>query len=140
MKVTATELILRIGISASLAIGGVIHAYLYVDSYRYIPTLGPSFLLQGSLSCAVAVLILSGGPGWLRVIAAALAIGSLVAFGLSRTVGLFGFTETGWAPPYGPLAVAAEAITLALCATWMAGAWRRASQHSTVSRQPNGRP
>ena len=40
---------LRVGIGATLAVSGVIHAYLYVHGYRYIPTIGPAFLLQASV-------------------------------------------------------------------------------------------
>ena len=39
----------RVGIGATLAVSGVIHAYLYVHGYRYIPTIGPAFLLQASV-------------------------------------------------------------------------------------------
>jgi hypothetical protein len=71
--------------------------------------------VQGSVFCAVAVLILAGGPGWLQLVAALGAAGSLVAFGLSRTVGLFGFTETGWQPaPYAAITVVVEVLTLVL--------------------------
>jgi hypothetical protein len=111
----AMNLALRVAISASLAVSGVVHAYLYTNGYRDIPTIGPAFLLQGSVFCALAVLILAGGPAWLRLAAAAGAAGSLVAFALSRTVGLFGFTETGWEPsPYALLSVVAEVLTVLL--------------------------
>ena len=50
-----------------LAVSGVIHAYLYIHGYRDIPTVGPAFLVQASVFCALAVLILAGGPGWLRL-------------------------------------------------------------------------
>jgi hypothetical protein len=114
---TITKLATRVGISASLAVSGVVHAYLYIDGYRDIPTVGQAFLLQGSAFCALAVLILCGGPAWLRLAAAAGAAASLVAFALSRTVGLFGFTETGWQPtPYAMLAVVAEVATVLLVA------------------------
>jgi hypothetical protein len=74
-------------------------------------------LLQGSLFCALAVLILVGGPAWLSLVAAVGAAGSLVAFALSRTVGLFGFVENGWEPsPYTWLSVCAEALTILLVA------------------------
>jgi hypothetical protein len=125
MKLTATELAVRVGISASLAVSGAIHAYLYIDSYRHIPAIGPSFLLQASISCALAVLILVGGPGWLRVAAAGLAVGALGAFALSRTIGLFGFTELGWEPtPYAAVSVIAEIVTVVLCAAWLVGVRR----------------
>jgi hypothetical protein len=112
---TITDLATRIALSASLAISGVVHAYLYVDGYRDIPTVGPGFLVQGSAFCALAVLILAGGPAWLRVAAAIGAAGSLIAFALSRTVGLFGFTETGWQPtPYAMISVVTEVVTVLL--------------------------
>ena len=102
-------------ISASVAVSGILHAYLYVNGYRDVPTIGSAFLLQGSVFCALAVLILVGGPAWLRLAAAAGAAASLVAFGLSRTIGLFGFIETGWQPaPYAQISVAAEVLTVAL--------------------------
>ena len=111
----AMNLALRTAIAVSVAVGGVVHAYLYIHGYRDIPTIGPAFLLQGSVFCALAVLILAGGPAWLRWAAAAGAAGSLVAFALSRTVGLFGFTETGWEPsPYALLSVVVEVLAVVL--------------------------
>jgi hypothetical protein len=106
---------LRVGICVSAAVAGAVHAYLYADGYRDIPLVGPAFLVQGSVLCALAVLILVGGPAWLNLAAAAISVGSLAAFALSRTVGLFGFTETGWEPaPYALLSVAAETLVIAL--------------------------
>ena len=113
MKVV--NLVLRVGIGVSTAVAGAVHAYLYADGYRDIPTVGPAFLVQGSVLCALAVLILVGGPAWLSLAAAAVAAGSLVAFALSRTIGLFGFVETGWQPsPYAVLSVVAEALVVVL--------------------------
>jgi hypothetical protein len=113
----AQKLALQGAIAASLAVSGVIHAYLYVNGYRDIPTVGPGFLLQGSLFCVLALLILIGGPAWLYLVAGLGAAGSLVAFALSRTVGLFDFIETGWEPsPYTFLSVCAEALTIVLVA------------------------
>jgi hypothetical protein len=106
---------LQVAISASVAVSGVVHAYLYIHGYRDIPVVGPAFLLQGSVFCALALLILIGGPAWLQLVAAIGAAGSLVAFALSRTVGLFGFIETGWQPsPYAAITVVAEVLTLLL--------------------------
>jgi hypothetical protein len=111
------RLALRIAISSTLAVSGVIHAYLYVNSYRFIPTVGAGFLLQASIFCALAVLILVGAPRWFDWIAAILSAGALIAFALSRTVGLFGFTERGWQPyPEAALAVIAEVLTVVLVA------------------------
>jgi hypothetical protein len=127
------NLALRIAISASLAVSGVIHAYLYVHGYRDIPAVGPAFLVQGSVFCALAVLILVGGPGWLQLVALIGAGGSLVAFALSRTVGLLGFTETGWQPsPYAVITVVAEVLTLLLVVTTALRERPRASKDSVL--------
>jgi hypothetical protein len=108
---------LQIGTGASAAVAGALHAYLYADGYRDIPTVGPAFLIQGSVLCALAVLILVGGPRWLSLCAATVVPGSLVAFAMSRTVGLFGFIETGWQPsPYAALSTIAEALVIGLVA------------------------
>ena len=54
------RLAVRFAIAATLAVSGVIHAYLYVDGgYRYIPTVGSGFLVQASVFCALARLALA---------------------------------------------------------------------------------
>jgi hypothetical protein len=111
------RLAIHIGIGATLAVSGVIHAYLYVHGYRYIPRIGTAFLWQASAFCALAVLILAGGPAWLRWAGGVLSVAALGAFAMSRTVGLFGFTERGWAPsPQASLSVIAEVLTVVLVA------------------------
>jgi hypothetical protein len=125
---TLTDILLRVGLAASLAVSGVSHAYLYVHGYQHIPTIGTAFLIQASVSSALALLILVGGPWWLRWAAAAVAGGSLVAFTASRTVGLFGFSERGWDPtPHAALSVGAEVLTVLL---WVAATvrWPRPRQ------------
>lgn len=108
-------ILVRLGLAASLATSAVSHTYLYVRGYQHIPAIGIGFLVQASVSLALALLIVAGGPGWLRWAGAALAVGSLVAFALSRTVGLFGFSERGWDPaPYAAISVGAEVLTVAL--------------------------
>jgi hypothetical protein len=112
----------RIGIAVTLAVSGISHAYLYIHGYRHIPMIGTSFIVQASVSFALAVLVLLGGPAWLRWAAAMLAGGSLVAFALSRTVGLFGFSEQGWQPsPHAVVSVVAEALTVGLWAVYLVG-------------------
>ncbi len=67
--------------------------------------------------CALAVLILAGGPYWLQLAGALLSVGTLIAFALSRTMGLFGFTERGFQPsPQAALSVIAEVLTVVLVA------------------------
>ncbi|ORA41766.1 hypothetical protein BST20_04285 [Mycobacterium branderi] len=119
----------RIGIAATLAASGISHAYLYVHGYRHIPTIGGAFALQASVAFAIATLILVGGPAWLRWAAAMVASGALVAFGLSRTVGLFGFTERGWEPwPHTAVSAVAELLTIVLWAVWVVGGRLRSAR------------
>jgi hypothetical protein len=106
----------RGALSLTLAVSGLAHAYLYVHGYRYIPTVGAAFLIQGSAFVALAILILFGGRRWLHWAAGLSALGSLIAFAMSRTIGLLGFVEHGWEPPYGPLTVIAEVLTMLIVA------------------------
>ena len=123
-----TSILIHLGLAVSLIVSAASHAYLYVHGYRHIPTIGTAFMVQASLSSAVALLILIGGPGWLRWAAAALAAGSLVAFVVSRTVGLSGFLERGWDPaPYAAVSVMAEVLTVALWASVLAASRNRAA-------------
>jgi hypothetical protein len=116
------KFILRLALALALAVSGASHAYLYIHGYQHIPRIGPAFLVQASVSLALALLIIAGGPWWLEWAAAAMAGGSLVAFVLSRTVGLFGFTERGWDPsPHAAITVVAEV----LCVLLWAGAFVR---------------
>ncbi|TDW77214.1 hypothetical protein [Kribbella pratensis] len=102
-------------LSICLATSGYIHAQLYVRSYHFIPTIGPSFHWDAAASMAVAVLLLIRNAGVLRILAAGLCLSGLGGFTLSRTVGLFGFTERGWQPsPQAPLSVVAWVAALVL--------------------------
>ncbi len=133
------NLTLQVAISASVAVSGVVHAYLYIHGYRDIPAVGPAFLMQGSVFCALALLILIGGPAWLQLVAAIGAAGSLVAFALSRTVGLFGFIETGWQPsPYAAISVVAEVLTLLLVGTTALRQRPRASKDLPLHQGAHG--
>ncbi|WP_375482212.1 hypothetical protein [uncultured Mycobacterium sp.] len=123
-----TGIAMRGALATSLAVSGYIHALLYIHGYRHIPAIGTAFLNQASVSLAVALLILVGGPAWLRGAAAVVAGGALVAFILSRTIGIFGFSERGWEPsPHAAISAAAELLTVALAAVYLVRA-RRATQ------------
>lgn len=111
----ASQWAIRVAVSASLMVSGVVHADLYIHGYRDVPTVGPAFLFQASVFCALGALILIGAPGWFSWAGAVLSVGTLIAFALSRTVGLFGFTESGWDPaPQGALSAITEVLTVVL--------------------------
>jgi hypothetical protein len=111
------KFLLRLGLAVSLAVSAYSHAYLYIHGYQHIPMIGTAFLIQASVSFSLALLVVAGGPWWVQWAAAAMAGGSLVAFVLSRTVGLFGFSERGWDPaPHAAITVAAEMLCVLLWA------------------------
>jgi hypothetical protein len=129
-------IVIRLAMALAVATSGISHAYLYVHGYQHIPMIGTAFLVQAGASFALALLILIGGPWWLRWAAAALAGGALVAFTLSRTVGLFGFSETGWQPsPHAAISVIAEVLTVGLWAVYIVGL-RRPRQISHNRNEP----
>jgi hypothetical protein len=106
----------RVLIAAATAVTGLVHANLYVDGgYRAIHVVGPSFLLLSSGAFAVAALLLISGSPVLRLGAAAVAAGALGGFVMSRTVGVFGFTEHGLHPaPQALISLISELSALAL--------------------------
>lgn len=118
---SAAESLSRCAIAATLVTTGIVHAQLYGRGYRFVEYIGPSFLVQAAAAFALAALVLVG-PRWLIVVAALLGAASLGGFVLSRTTGLFGFTEIGWQPaPQALIGVIAETLTVVLCAVVLGG-------------------
>jgi hypothetical protein len=119
--------LLNLGIAAGLLVSAASHGYLYVHGYRHLPAIGTGFLLTTSIFAAVAVLIALGGPFWLHVVALAGSLSAVVAFALSRTVGLLGFVEHGWQPaPNAVLSMLAEVLTATPCVLAVRQRGRRA--------------
>jgi hypothetical protein len=79
-----------------LLLGGIVHYDLWENGYRHIPKIGPLFMANFVGSVALAVAILLSRRASVAFAGIAFAAGSLVALVLSRTVGVFGFTETIW--------------------------------------------
>ncbi|MEM9607974.1 MAG: plastocyanin/azurin family copper-binding protein [Actinomycetota bacterium] len=102
--------------AAALAIGGLLHLVLYFgEGYDGIDEIAVSagFPAQAIVATLVAVALLVDRTRRSAIAAAVVAGGSLVAFALSRTVGLLGFEESGLDPsPETPLILLAEAIAL----------------------------
>ena len=74
--------VIGVALALALTVSGASHTYLYLHGYHHIPMIGTAFLVQASISFALALLIVIGGPSWLQWAAAALAGGSVAA--LSR--------------------------------------------------------
>jgi hypothetical protein len=105
-----------------LVAGGYVHFCLYRHGYRFIPKIGPAFVLQFTSSVAVSAALVFGS-GWVsvgrwrcplaqlaRLAGIALAVGTLGALAIAHTPGgLFGFREIGLKPaPQTVITVAVE--------------------------------
>jgi hypothetical protein len=110
-----TSRLCRIAAALCLAGTALVHAQLYLDGYRTLPGIGPAFLLTAAGGFALAVLLPVSDAGILRLGAAALAVGALAGFALSRTVGVLGFVEHGLTPaPQALLSLLCEVAVLVL--------------------------
>jgi hypothetical protein len=112
LPVNPLDLAGRAAATALLTASGYIHLDLYLNGYRVIPKVGTLFLIQANGSFAVALLLLLTGSFVPRLAAAGLSAGALFGFVLSRTVGVFGFTERGLQPD--PQALASILVEAAL--------------------------
>jgi hypothetical protein len=128
-------LLIRLAAVATVTESGYLHAKLYVNGYRFIPHIGVMFLMQSSVSFAVAALLLLAGPPVVQLAAAGTALGALGGFTLSRTTGLWGFSERGFQPhPDALLSVLSEIATLVLLGTlWTYTLLRRPSPAGGVA-------
>lgn len=79
-----------------LLLGGAIHVNLWRWGYGGIPYIGPLFLANVIASVAVGLVLVVRGGRLVLLAGVGLAVGSLAALVMSRTVGLLGFTEPGW--------------------------------------------
>lgn len=79
-----------------VTLAGMVHLELWREGYRGIPYIGPLFLANVVASGVVAARLLLGGGRPTAVAGMLISIGSLTGLALTRTVGLFGFMESGW--------------------------------------------
>ncbi|MFJ7197637.1 MULTISPECIES: hypothetical protein [unclassified Streptomyces] len=85
-----------------------------------MPYIGVLFLIGGVVLLAVAAgLALRQRPLGAWLIGAVTSIGMIAGFLLSRTVGLPGYREAGWEPPYGILCLIAEAVFVLAFLAWL---------------------
>lgn len=107
--------------SLLVAVSGGVHMRLFREAYRDIHLdrilgidLAGSFVLAVAAATATSVLLVAAvafrrAEGVAAVAGIAYAVGSLAAYGLSRTVGILGFEEDRWIPE----AVLAKPVELA---------------------------
>jgi hypothetical protein len=110
--VTATTSQVRGAIALLILTQGLVHLNRYFTGFSAIPVIGETFLLNTALSVVVAFLLVTRRSFGLTG-AIALSAGSLMAFALSRTIGLFGYISTTTGPAE-IIALTAEVAVLLL--------------------------
>jgi hypothetical protein len=93
-----TARLTRLAAAILLGAGGVMHFDLWREGYRHIPRIGPLFMANFVMSIALAGALAVSRRRSFAVAGIALAVGSLAALVLSRTIGVLGFTEMIWTP------------------------------------------
>jgi len=86
----------RLAATAFVLLGGLVHLQLWRSGYRGIPYVGPSFLANVGVSSVLAVAVFALHDRRVDLAGIVFSVASLGALVMSRTVGLFGFTERAW--------------------------------------------
>jgi hypothetical protein len=110
---------LRYAAAALVVLNGAVHLYLYVREYHRVDIIGPLFLLNAAAAVLIAVVLVAKPQGVFAVAALVFSVLTLGAFVLSRTTGLFGFSESDF-DSKALLGTVAEAGAVAVLATWFA--------------------
>ena len=108
--------VVRLVAAAAVLVSGLVHLQLYFDGYRNAgdANFGRSFLLNAIASVVLAVALVFRREVIVRLAAAGLLAGTLIAFALTRSdVEVFGFTESGLNPsPQALVALVVEIVGL----------------------------
>lgn len=86
----------RLAGAAALATTAAAHLWLYAAAgYRYIPTIGPSFVALSVAAVVLAAVVAARADVLVAATAAGFLLSVFVGWLLAATVGLFGFVEAG---------------------------------------------
>jgi hypothetical protein len=105
--------------AAALSATAAIHMTLVPDHLREAPYAGALFIALSAAALATAMLLSAADHDLVWLAAVVISIGALIAYFLSRSVGLPSKSDDvgDWANPLGVAAVACEVVTL-IC--WIA--------------------
>lgn len=126
------------GVAALCALtSAVLHLMLFPSHLVEMPYIGILFLV-GSLALiytAVGLAWHNPVPAW--VVGALVSAGMIVGLVLSRTVGLPGYREDSWDPPYGVLSMIAEFFFILAFIAWMSGRPTEVAVPAPREREPS---
>jgi hypothetical protein len=130
-----STLVVRAGVSGLLVVIAAVHLHLWFSGYRYIPTIGPLFMVDVITATVLAAVVVFRVNTVIAVAAASFAAGTLGANVLSLTLpdGLFQFREVGVSYS-GAFAIASEAGIVVCLAVWMGTIHRRVPQKGRPDR------
>ncbi len=77
-------------------VGGLVHLQLWRSGYRTVPYIGPLFIANVAVSAVLALVVVVRHIRVVTIAGIAFSVASLAALVMSRTVGVFGFTEPAW--------------------------------------------
>ncbi len=132
------------GAAALLVVIAAVHLHLWLAGYRYLPTIGPLFLVAVISAMLLAVIVTLRINVIVALATVAFATGILTANVLSLTLpdGLFSFKEVGVSYS-GAFAIASELGVTAILMVWMRGYARHrhvaVAAESTASSEPERR-
>ncbi|MER6501830.1 hypothetical protein ABT218_21165 [Streptomyces sp. NPDC001455] len=124
------------GLGACCAVGNtVLHGLLVADHLEEKFYIGVLFAVGSAVMLVVATaLLISKRPVLAWLTGAAVSLGMIVGFLLSRTIGLpDGYHEAGWEPPYGALSLTVEGLFIVAFLAWLGGS-------ATTARAALGSP
>lgn len=128
------ERISRLCAVTFVVIGGLVHLELWRTGYRSLPNVGTAFLANVVLAGVIGLAVLIRNNRWVNLAGIAFSIGSLVALGLSRTVGFLGFTEKTWTEAAAQATTAEVGAIVAFAALLLASRHRADLAPATVRR------
>jgi hypothetical protein len=88
--------IARLSAAVLILAGGAVHLHLWQGGYRGIPRIGPWFMANVIISVVLALALMVRNDARVAWAGIAFSLASLGALVMSRTIGIFGFTETAW--------------------------------------------
>jgi hypothetical protein len=84
--------------AAAVLVSAAVHLYLWFDGFRDLNVVGPAFMLNAVGGAVIAVLLVTWRSWVPALLTLGFGVGTLGAFILATTVGLFGLHEhwLGW--------------------------------------------
>ncbi len=117
---------------------GDAHWRLWRDvGYRYIPVIGPLFVVQVVMAGALGGLVLAWWRRWTALAGAAFALGTLAGFVISVVHGLFGFRDV-WSSPYAVECAVLESLAAVVLVASAVATPRRQRDHTSSAGAGRG--